>query len=974
MPIAFHWPRRRGPGGCSGSKLPQSSHRVGAFRDLIGAVMLARVGHEGIVGRRRELDALRRWFDAARAGGGLVVLCSGEAGIGKSVLAQELTKIVLAADWTVAWGRCPEVEGAPAFWPWRQVLRFLDVDPDAVFAGSVASPADRFRLFEDVRDALARVADRSGLLVVLDDIHRGDEPSLVVLRHLAERIADTRLLVFAAFRDAEPSGALARMLPQLLAGPAVERMELSRLGAEEVRDQLALLAPDLSDSSAATVDAVVEVSGGNPLFVREVARAMAEGTWRADRPPRSVLEVVRARLDRVSGDCRGVLQAAAVVGREFSLALVAAARSEPVAGLLPAVDEAVGHGLVERIGSDYRFVHVLTRDAVEATLTTAEQLELHRAVVVAMQERFAEDLSEHLADIARHWAWLAPYGEAATARAWAVRAADEAVRRMAYEEGVRLYRMALGFDERLSARERYAVLVALGRAAYFAGDLDGCGEAAVAAMDLARRAGSPALMGRAALVVEAAVDLRGLATQLCDDALAALGEDSDDGGDAALRARLLAQRGHLALYDGDLPRTAALSRAALDLARGCGDDGALAEALHARLQACPGPAGVAERLELAAEMRALARRTDDARMAMWGQIWCIGALVQGGRLMDAALELAPLRVAVGRVGGPVGAWHLDRVIACVAQARGRFGDAVEAGRRAFDQMRGIEPTPAAGRYFALQCALARHIGLTEDGAAFAQQPFDHPPPFVTMTRLHHAFLLLCAGRADAAGAAYQQAGPPTTWVLPPFFVLPGYAYGSLVAAALDRTDDLADLLGRLEPYRGRHVAGGNGVVYLGPVDLALGRGAAARGEQDRAVELLGSAVEQADRAAASGFAAEARYHLAVALLARDARGDRARAEVAGRDADRLVRALDMVAYADRATALVTRLDRARSPGLSEREAQVARLVAQGLTNRQIAQRLVISERTAENHVQHILGKLGFATRSQIAAWSARSET
>jgi DNA-binding NarL/FixJ family response regulator len=168
------------------------------------------------------------------------------------------------------------------------------------------------------------------------------------------------------------------------------------------------------------------------------------------------------------------------------------------------------------------------------------------------------------------------------------------------------------------------------------------------------------------------------------------------------------------------------------------------------------------------------------------------------------------------------------------------------------------------------------------------------------------------------------------------------------------------------------VAGGNGVVYLGPVDLALGRGAAALGEQDRAVELLGSAVEQADRAGASGFAAEARYHLAVAMLARDAHGDHERADVAGRAADRLVRALGMAAYADRATALVARLDRARSPALSEREAEVARLVAKGLTNRQIAERLVISERTAENHVQHILGKLGFATRSQIAAWSARS--
>ncbi len=927
--------------------------------------MLARVGHDGIVGRQRELDALRRWLESARAGAGRVVLCSGEAGIGKSKLAQELAGIALAVDCAVAWGRCSEVEGAPAFWPWRQILRSLDVDPDALFAGPAASPADRFRLFENVSDAIGRVAAGTALLVVLDDIHHGDEPSLLVLRHLADRIADTRLLVFAAFRDGEPSGTLSRMLPELLSPPGVERIGLQSFGADEVREQLSLLAPGLSDMSTA---AVVEVTGGNPLFVREVARAMADGTWRPDRPPRTVLDVVSARLDRVSADCRGVLQAAAVVGREFSLALVAAARRDPVARLLPAIDEAVGHGLVDRIGRDYRFVHVLTRDAVEATLATAEVLALHRAVAEALQELFADDLSEHLADIARHWARLAPYGEAPTARAWAVRAADEAVQRLAYEEGVRLYRTALAFDERLSTVERYRVLVALGRAAYFAGDPVGCADAAVAAMDLARRAASPELMGQAALVVEATPDLRGLAKQLCDDALAALGDD----GDAALRARLLAQRGHLALFDGDLPRTALLSAAALDLARGLGDDWALAEALHARQEACPGPAGAAERLDLAAEMLALARRTDDARMAMWGEIWRIGALVQGGRLINAAAELAPLRIAVDRVGGPVGAWHLDRVIACVAQARGRFGDAAEAGRRAFDKMHAIEPTPAKGRYFALQCALALHVGLTDDAAAFAEQSWEQPPPFVTMTLLHRAFLLLSAGRTDAACAAYQQAGPSTTWTLPPFFILPGYCYGALVAARLDRTGDLVRVLGLLEPYGGGHVMGGNGVVYLGPVDLALGRGALALGDQDRAVELLTGAVEQAVGAGASGFAAEARYHLAAALLARDARGDRERADVVGRDAARLVQALGMSAYADRTAALVARLDRARPPGLSEREAEVARLVAQGLTNRQIAERLVISERTAENHVQHILAKLGFTTRSQIAAWSART--
>ncbi|GAA1123465.1 AAA family ATPase [Kribbella jejuensis] len=904
---------------------------------------------EGMVGRRRELDALRGWLAAARAGAGRVVLCSGEAGIGKSRLAQEAGRIALAGEWTVAWGRCPEVEGAPAFWPWRQVLRAIEVEPDVVFAGR----ADRFTLLEDVSDALRQAAEHNPLLVVLDDIHRCDEPSLLVLRHLADRVADQRLLVFATYRAAE----LPRVLPELMGTPALERIELRPFGADEIREQLAALAAGVDAA------AVSEVTGGNPLFVREVARAMLDGTWRPSRPPRSVLDVVQARLSRVSADCRAMLQAAATVGRDFQLGLVAAARNEPIERLLPAVDEAVEHGLIDRTGGDYRFVHVLTRDAVEATLATAERLALHRAVADALRERYADDLSEHLADIARHWACLAPYGEASTARAWAARAADDAVRRLAYEEGVRLYRTALGYDESLSTVERHRLLVALGRSAYFAGDPEACGDAAVAAMNLARRMASPELMAQAALVVEPTPDLRGLAKLLCDEALAVLSDDSD----VALRARLLAQRAHLALYDGDLQLTASLSREALELARTCADDGALTEALYARQEACPTPTGVPERLELAAEMLSLARRTDDARLAMWGQIWRIGALVEDGRLPDAASELAALRVAAGRVGGPVGAWHLDRVVACVSQARGRFGDAAVAGRRAFERMRIIEPTPAAGRYFALHCALARHVGITEDAAAYVEEPLDPPPPFVTMTRLHHAFLLLCAGRVEAAAAAYRRVGPPATWVLPPFFVLPAHSYGVLVAEGIGRTDDVACLLGLLEPYRGRHVTGGNGVVYLGPVDLILGRGADVLGDHTRAVKLLEAAVEQADRAGAEGFAAEARYHLAVALL--DA-GDSERATTLAADADRRVRALGMAAYTDRTAALVTRLD--RSSALSEREAEVARLVGQGLTNRRIAEKLVISERTAENHVQHILAKLGFANRSQIAAWIART--
>jgi DNA-binding CsgD family transcriptional regulator len=897
----------------------------------------------------------------------------GEPGIGKTRLAQEATELALARGGAVAWGRCLEVEGAPPFWPWPRVLRSVGVDPDTVLTGQVESPGERFRLFEDVSVALQEAAQRAnGLLVVLDDIHWADEPALLVLRHLTDQIRSMPLLLVATCRDVEPDSILPRVLPDLLRSPAVERVDLRGFDLSEVREQLSGM--NVDDSAA---DGVLQVTAGNPLFVREVASAMADGTWRPERPPRSVLDVVGARLSRLSAGSRRLLQAAAIVGRDFPLQLVAATLDTPMPPCLPLVDEAIGYGLVDRVGDtdDYRFVHALTRDAVEASLSTADRVALHRAVADAIGVLFADDMTEHVADLARHWARLAPYGEAATARTWAIRAAEHAVRHLAYEEGVRLYRTALAFAAPLPDAQRCRVLVALGRAAYLAGGLQSCVAAATAAADTARAAGSAELMAEAGLVLEPAMaehTVNAVAKQLCEEALAALGDTDHDTdhrtAGKALRARLLAQRSQLAFYDGDRDHVAQSSAAALELARESRDDRALVDALRAREQACPKPAGRAERLLLAAEMLALAHRTNNARTAMWGTLWRIDALIEGGQLPAAAEELGALEVYVRRVGGPVSAWYLDRVRALLAQAQGRFAEAIAASGRAFERMRAVELGAARGTHFAQHCALAHHVGVTQVGATFVQHPFDLPLHHATLGRLHRASLLLRAGRPDEAAGCYQQAGPPTAWALPAFIGLVGHVVGALVAAELGRLDDLAVLLDRLAPFHGEHTSAG--VIYLGPVDLCLGRGAAALGHLDRAVNYLAAAVEQADRAAAPGFAAEARYHLAMALLARDRPGDRLRAEPAARHADRLAKALGMAAYTDRTATLVAHLDRIGRPSeLSAREAEVARLVAEGLTNRQIAQRLVISERTAENHVQHILTKLGFTTRSQIAAWS-----
>jgi DNA-binding CsgD family transcriptional regulator len=916
----------------------------------------------GLLGRDRELASLRGRLADATAGRGRLVLVAGEAGIGKTRLAQELARDADGA--AVVWGHCADTDGAPPFWPWSQVLRGLGQPlPGAAADRPAESPADRFRAVDAVAGAVLAHAAARPLLLVLDDVHWADASSLLVLRHLADRAPSVPLLLLATLREGDPDDPLGRVLPDLQRAPGAELLRLDGLDPEDVARQL-----DALGATGATGAEVHGVTGGNPFFVREVARAVVDGTWRPGSAPRTVRDAVRARVDRLAPDVRRFVQAGAVLGRRFAPVVVAGVLGVPVERCLGPADAAVASGLLTRTGAgELRFVHALTRDAVRASVPTADLVALHRAAADALEAHWAGELDEHLAELAWHRLALAPYGEGERARWWALRAAAASVRRLAPEEAVRLYRAALAVpaawpDAEGPCRAR----LDLGRACALAGDLDGALAAAVAAADLARAAGRPDLLAEAALVLEPVPDpaVAAVLDGLGREALLAVGEE----GDAVLRARLLARRSHLAFYAGDHELTRTAASAALDLARGTGDDRALVAALRARHDARPGPDGRPERLALAAEALAVAARTRDAPTALWGRLWRIDALVEDGAITAAADELGPLAADARRVGGPVAAWHLDRVTSCVAQAQGRFSDAAEAATRGYERMRTIEPSSATGALLGAQWALARHVGTSATGLALARAWVEPPPRFRTMGRVARAYLLLRAGCADEAAVQFRRAGPPEAWSWPVFFVAPGSALAALVAIGLGRDAELVAALAGLEPFRGEHVVG-SGVSYCGPAELTLGIGALARGRLDAAVADLDVAVARCDRAGAPGFLAEASHHLAAALTARGAPGDRDRARGLAAESDRLVRALGMTALAGPSADLLRRLGPGDG-GLSPREAEVAELVARGLTNRQIAQRLVVSERTAGNHVAHILTKLGFTSRSQVAAWAA----
>ena len=868
------------------------------------------------VGRDRELTLLVGAFEDAASGRGRVVLVSGEPGIGKTRLCDELASIAREHDTPVAWGRCWEAGGAPPYWPWVQVLRTcVRAAPDDLLR-KILSPADaelaqllpeiepltgpattpgrdpeaaRFRLFDATARFLASVTEDTPLLVVIDDLHAADTPSLLLLRFVAGEVASARVLVVSAFRPPVfgTDETLRGTITELMREPVTTRLELGGLTHDAVASILEQTTGSLpSPAVVATITAETE---GNALFVTELGRlllreggaeeALLGTSWRRAIPA-GVRQVIRERLSHLPQAAGEFMTLASVLGREFSADALAALAGTASSEVREAFQEA--EGLVEP-GSGaaaFRFAHSLIRESIYDDLAPVHRARLHAEAAEVLERVHASDLDAHLAEIAHHHLQAAGAGTLGMAVDYARRAGARAASQLAFEEAVRLQTMALQateLDDTTDDRTRLGLLLELGDSQARSGDSGGAKRTFVKAADLARRLGQVEELAHAALgyggrFVYARASGDQQLVPLLEDALERLGDTRP-----ALRIRLLARLSGALRDEPDIDRRDALSREAVELARDDGDPSALAYALIGRFAAIWGPDGVDEMKGLAAEAARVAEATGDTERqvdADWFPV--LLTITVGGSRSDVQRGLERLRRRATSLRQPSQLWYLGVMETVVALSDGRFGDAGDLIAKTLAVGRVSQPADAVASYRIGIAMLRREQGRLAELEETVRRSIHEYPGY----RMFRALLAeICAetGNADEAKAILADPAGDGLGRLPKDN---GWLFAMCVFADVcDRIADVeraAALYEEVLPYAGL-VGQAAGEVSIGCASRALGVLALRTGRLDDAELHLLRAIEVDGRMEAHPWLAHSRYLLARVMLQRDRPGDEERA-------------------------------------------------------------------------------------------------
>lgn len=653
---------------------------------------------QGLFGRNGELDVVDGAIADARNGLGRLVLLAGEPGIGKTRLADEIC--ARAWGFRILWGRAWEAGGAPAFWPWIEVLRPIVASADpawlAATLGAEAAtlstllpalrdrlpglpplPAEkvehgRFLMFDAVRRLLSAHAKNEPLLLVLDDLHVADDASLHLLEFVARGLRGSRILVLGAQRDADP--ALSPERARLLASIAREgrRILLGRLDETEVADLLGASSGRAVGSDV--VRHVMRVTEGTPLYVTELTQALLSGVAEGIlltavhmNLPTGLDVAIQSRLERLPTATLQVLSCAAVVGREFRVetvcelvddtsvpeaaALLGTARA---AGFLREASATLGH---------YRFSHILVRECVYRDLSDARRRALHERLARHFVKAGAPN-----AEIAHH------FGLAGNCRAelaqYAARAGHDALGVGAHESAAAHFLAALGAQEQPST-ENVQLELALAEAYRRGGDRERTNEFCERAAEHARSLERPDLFARAALQRGAEFTFG-----RTDKVLVSLLEEAMPLELApSLRARVMARLAAARQPAANFEEPLQLAREAVALARESGDRRALALVLRdARATYLPMDP-LEERMRLDLETLAIALETGDAHSVLHALRRLVNDRIEQGDIAAAEGHIDHYARVAAELREPRHRWFEHAALASIRTLQGRFDEA-----------------------------------------------------------------------------------------------------------------------------------------------------------------------------------------------------------------------------------------------------------------------------------------------------------
>jgi DNA-binding NarL/FixJ family response regulator len=938
------------------------------------------------VGRRQELAAVDATLDGLRGGRARFLVVSGEPGIGKTRLLGQLAERAAERRHPVFVGRGAELESELPFAIWVDALddhvstlgeRKLEaligdrvgelarVLPSAAPAGAGGLQDERFHAYRAVRALLQRMAMGHPVVLMLDDVHWADDPSLELIAHLLRRPPPAPVLIALAFRAGQIPNSLLATLEQAGRDGLVSEIGLGPLSEAEADALLGTPA----------LPAVYRQSGGNPFYLEELARAPAPaaGEPGAEAEHVGVPPAVAAALGQeIAGlpePARRLGWGAAVAGEPFDLDLAGAAAGMKERETLAAIDQLLAANVAgpTDVPRRYRFRHPLVRRAVYDRAGEAWRLEAHARAARALADRPGS-----LATRAHHVERSAKVGDEDAAAVLEQAGHQAAARAPAiaarwFEAALRL----LGGDDSDPGR-RLGLLVPLAGALTATGRLERALETLVEALALVQLPDLRVRLIAACAACENLLGRHGAAHARLLHALEAL-DDQDGAAAAALHAELAAD----ALYDSDFEAMREWATRAAETARRLEDRGleALATALLCFAGYNRGDPEEAEaaRSRCAALIDAL---PDDQLMLRLDAPYYFGFAEYFCEHFDDAIRHLRRGINLSRTIGQgqfvvpmtVGLAHALETRGFLAEAAETADGAVEAARLAGNRQ-------LIGFALVANALTAAALGDTERARAAGDEAvalLDGLDDSV-LTRATHAHLGVMwsdIGEVDRCLAAFRAVG------LPEFpSIEPGrrsWMYTALARAELIRGDRGA---AQAWVERGEQIVGGLGLP-LAEAWVLHARAAIAleAGDHEAAAALALDAAARAESVDAPLPAARCRTLAGVALAAAGRR-DEGVAELTRAESE--LSQLGAARYRDEAARELRRLGervsaRQRRGGgegldaLSGREREIAELVAEGRTNREIGSELFLSEKTVEGHLTRIFGKLGVTSRVEVA--------